>query len=138
MVPDLSPDLSGALGAALDDALDRVPAARLAPVVDRLIRDYRSGTVPTAPILPPSVERLLSDDDYYKRINLMALRNTRIGNLLGLSSLTLPLPEPGCGLMLFGKPFGEGELCRLGAAAETALAAHTSDHSTIASAAAPP
>ncbi|WP_405418769.1 small ribosomal subunit Rsm22 family protein [Pseudonocardia alni] len=51
MVPDLSPDLSGALGAALDDALDRVPAARLAPVVDRLIRDYRSGTVPTAPIL---------------------------------------------------------------------------------------
>lgn len=82
---------------------------------------FDAAAMPTAPILPPSVAKLLSDDDYYKRINLMALRNTRVGNLLGLSSLTLPLPEPGCGLMLFGKPFGEAELCRLGAAAETAL-----------------
>ncbi len=86
------------------------------------VAGFDAAAMPTAPILPPSVERLLTDDDYYKRINLMALRNTRIGNLLGLSSLTLPLPEPGCGLMLFGKPFGEGALCRLGAAAEKALA----------------
>ena len=53
----------------------------------------------------------------------MALRNTRIGNLLGLSALTLPLPEAGCGLMLMAQPFGEGALCRLGKAAEDALAA---------------
>ncbi|WP_422785742.1 small ribosomal subunit Rsm22 family protein [Pseudonocardia spirodelae] len=51
MVPDLSPDPAGALGDALDRALDGVPAGRLAPVVERLIRDYRSGSVPGAPIL---------------------------------------------------------------------------------------
>ncbi|BBG00551.1 MULTISPECIES: small ribosomal subunit Rsm22 family protein [Pseudonocardia] len=44
-------DLEADLAAALDAALDPVPAGRLAPVVDRLIRDYRSGSVPTAPIL---------------------------------------------------------------------------------------
>ncbi|MFO7855020.1 MAG: amidase family protein [Paracoccaceae bacterium] len=73
---------------------------------------------PTCPILPPSVSRLLSDDAYYERINLMALRNTRLGNLLGLCGLTLPLPEPGCGLMLLKGPFEEAALCRLGQAAE--------------------
>ncbi|WP_370588639.1 small ribosomal subunit Rsm22 family protein [Pseudonocardia sp. C8] len=44
-------DLAAGLAAALDDVLDPVPAGRLAPVVDRLIRDYRSGTVPSSPIL---------------------------------------------------------------------------------------
>ncbi|MEO0683210.1 MAG: amidase family protein, partial [Pseudomonadota bacterium] len=82
------------------------------------VAGFDAVAAPTSPILPPSVARLLSDDAYYQRINLMALRNTRIGNLLGLSSLTLPAGAPGCGLMLFGRPFGEGALCRLGAAAE--------------------
>lgn len=39
------------LARALDDALDRVPASRLAPVVERLIGDYRGGAVATDPIL---------------------------------------------------------------------------------------
>ncbi|ANY08104.1 small ribosomal subunit Rsm22 family protein [Pseudonocardia sp. HH130630-07] len=50
------PELGTALGAALDSVLDAVPTARLAPVVERLIGAYRSGSVPTAPILR-------SDDD---------------------------------------------------------------------------
>lgn len=73
---------------------------------------------PTAAILPPSVSRLLTDEEYYEAINLMALRNTRIGNMLGLCALTLPTPEPGCGLMLMAPPHTEAALCRLGAAAE--------------------
>lgn len=77
---------------------------------------------PTSPILPPSVSRLLEDEAYFERSNLMALRNTRIGNLLGSCALTLPTGEPGCGLMLMGAAFAEGALCRLGAGAERALA----------------
>jgi aspartyl-tRNA(Asn)/glutamyl-tRNA(Gln) amidotransferase subunit A len=84
---------------------------------------YDAVAMPSAAILPPSVSRLMSDDDYYERINLMALRNTRIANLLGLCSLTLPTPEPGCGFMLYAPPFAEWALCRLGRAAEAALAA---------------
>ena len=77
---------------------------------------------PTATIEPPSVSRLLSDDAYYERVNLVALRNTRISNQLGLCALTLPTGVPGCGAMLMGRPFGEAALLRVGAAAEAALA----------------
>ena len=47
--------------------------------------------LPTCPILPPNLERLKSDNGYYVAQNLMALRNTRIGNLMGVCALTIPL-----------------------------------------------
>lgn len=77
---------------------------------------------PTAPNLPPNVDRLLSDAEYYVTENLLTLRNTRIGNLMGLCALTLPTGTPSCGISLMGAPNGEEALLRLGAAAEAALA----------------
>ena len=77
--------------------------------------------IPTSAILPPNAARLVADHDYFVTENLLALRNTRIGNLLGVSALTLPTGTPSCGIMLMGKPFGEEALLRLGAAAEKAL-----------------
>ena len=77
---------------------------------------------PTAPILPPNLERLMNDHDYYVSENLLALRNTRIGNLMGLAALSLPTGSPGCGLMMLGYPGSEEALLRLGSAAEAALA----------------
>ncbi|WP_372570522.1 amidase [Ruegeria jejuensis] len=76
---------------------------------------------PTAPILPPDRERLLSDHDYYITENLLALRNTRVGNLMGLCALTLPTRTPSCGLMMMAPPRQEEALLRVGAAAEAAL-----------------
>lgn len=76
---------------------------------------------PTAPILPPDAERLMSDSSYYIQENLLALRNTRIGNLMGLSAITLPTGTPSCGLQLLGAPFGEERLLRIASAAEAAL-----------------
>ena len=73
---------------------------------------------PTGPNLPPDVERMLSDDDYYIRENLLALRNTRIGNLMGLPAVTLPTGHAGCGLMLMGQPMREEALARVAHAAE--------------------
>ncbi len=77
---------------------------------------------PTVPNLPPNLDRLMTDHDYYVTENLLALRNTRIGNLMGLASLTLPTGTPGCGLMMLGYPGSEEALLRLGSAAESALA----------------
>ncbi|UWS03848.1 amidase [Phaeobacter inhibens] len=77
---------------------------------------------PTSPILPPNVARLQSDHDYYIHSNLMALRNTRIGNLMGLCALTLPTRVPSCGLQILGQPDCEEALLRIGAAVERALA----------------
>ena len=77
--------------------------------------------LPASPILPPDLERLKTESAYYQHANLMALRNTRVANLLGLSSLTLPTGTPSVGLMAMGTPFGERKILRVGAALEAAL-----------------
>jgi aspartyl-tRNA(Asn)/glutamyl-tRNA(Gln) amidotransferase subunit A len=77
--------------------------------------------LPTAPILPPDANRLLTDDAYYVTENLLALRNTRIGSLMGVCALTLPTSQPSCGISLMAGAGDEGRLLRLGAAAEHAL-----------------
>lgn len=79
--------------------------------------------LPTSPVMPPNVERLETDSAFYQRVNLLALRNTRIGNLLGLCALTLPTGTPSAGLMALSAPFSEAKLLRIGTALETALAA---------------
>ncbi len=76
---------------------------------------------PTSPILPPNHDRLLTDSDYYVTENLLALRNTRIGNLMGLCALTLPTDTPSCGISLMAPPKHEDALLRIGSAAERAL-----------------
>jgi aspartyl-tRNA(Asn)/glutamyl-tRNA(Gln) amidotransferase subunit A len=77
--------------------------------------------LPTSPILPPNVQRLLEDDAYYVGENLLALRNTRVANLLGLAAVTLPTGQPSCGLSLMAPAGAEEALLRLARAAEQAL-----------------
>ena len=89
-------------------------AARTAP--------YDAVLLPTSPILPPDADRLLTDAAYFTGENLLALRNTRIGNLMGLCVLTLPTGVPSCGISLMAGPGQEERLLRIGAAAEAALA----------------
>lgn len=83
---------------------------------------YDAVLLPTSPILPPDAERLMTDRDYYVSENLLSLRNTRIGNLMGLCVLTLPTAEPSCGISFMAAPMQEDRLLRLGIAAERALA----------------
>ncbi len=83
--------------------------------------EYDAVLLPSSAILPPNAARLLSDAAYFATENLLALRNTRIGNLLGVASLTLPTGTPSCGIMFMAPPMGEAALLRLGAAAESAL-----------------
>ena len=57
-------------------------------------RFYDAVILPTSQILPPNLERLLKDGEYYKKQNLLALKNTRIANLLGLACLLYTSPSP--------------------------------------------
>jgi aspartyl-tRNA(Asn)/glutamyl-tRNA(Gln) amidotransferase subunit A len=79
---------------------------------------YDAVIVPTSAILPPNANRLMTDQDYYVTENLLALRNTRIGNLFGLCGLTLPTTQPSCGITFLAGPGQEERLLRLGSAAE--------------------
>jgi aspartyl-tRNA(Asn)/glutamyl-tRNA(Gln) amidotransferase subunit A len=81
--------------------------------------------LPTCAIVPPPIQPLLDDPDLFSRTNLLALRNTRLANLLGLPALTLPLADRldglPVGLMLVGLPQSEARLLALGAALERIL-----------------
>ncbi|MDG2429625.1 MAG: amidase family protein [Paracoccaceae bacterium] len=77
--------------------------------------------LPTCPILPPNLERLKSDKGYYVAQNLMALRNTRIGNLMGMCALTIPTNYSSCGLSIMSLPNTEEKLLRIGRVAENAI-----------------
>ena len=88
----------------------------------RATAGYDAVLIPSCPILPPNAARLAEDEAYFTERNLLTLRNTRIGNLMGLAGLTLPTGVPSTGIMLMGPPGSESRLMRLGHAAEAALA----------------
>ena len=77
---------------------------------------------PSCAILPPKLARVAEEPDYYISSNLKALRNTRIGNLMGLCGVSLPTGTPSCGIMMMAAGGADGRLLRLAAAAERALA----------------
>jgi len=86
------------------------------------VAGYDAVIVPSAPNLPPNAQRLLDDPEYFVSENLLTLRNTRIGNLMGSAGLTLPTGVPSTGITFLGAPMSEERLLRLAAAAEAALA----------------
>lgn len=94
--------------------------------LDRHRQEYAAATagfdaviLPTCPITPPSIAAVTADHDFFTSENLLALQNTRIGNLMGLAGLTLPAGVPSCGILFQGP--GEERLLRIGKAAEQAL-----------------
>ncbi|MCU0790674.1 MAG: amidase family protein, partial [Nitratireductor sp.] len=46
--------------------------------------------MPTTAITTPRIEPLEGDDELFNKVNLSALRNTMLGNVLGLCALALP------------------------------------------------
>ena len=111
-------------GAAIK-AADYVAGWRRLSVLRQIWADKTAGydavLVPTSPILPPDAQRLMGDNDYYVTENLLALRNTRIGNLMDQCVLTLPTSQPSCGISFMAGPGQEDRLLRLGMAVERAL-----------------
>lgn len=77
---------------------------------------------PGAANMPPNMERLATDAEYYRVQNLLTLRNTRVANLMGLASLALPTGVPSVGILVNVAGGQDARLLRIGAAAEQALA----------------
>lgn len=112
------------LGAAVSGA-EHVAALRALGVEREAWRAAVAGfdavLLPTTANLPPRVDRLLADPDFFAAENLKALRNTNLANLLRLCALSVPTGIPTCGLMALAPAGEEGRLLRLGAAIEAAL-----------------
>lgn len=68
--------------------------------------------MPTTPITAPAIEPLERDDEMFHRINLLALRNTMLGNVLDLCGLALPSGRDANGMptsILFSAAHGEDD-----------------------------
>ena len=87
----------------------------------KLVNQFDVTLAPTTAILPPKIEHLLTDDQYFSERNLLTLRNTRFANLMGLPALTLPTETNFCGFMLMGKPFEDVSLLSIGKSVESIL-----------------
>jgi aspartyl-tRNA(Asn)/glutamyl-tRNA(Gln) amidotransferase subunit A len=113
---------SGGAVAAVDfiDGWRRLVALRTAWV--SRVAAFDAVLIPSVATLPPPAAPLETDHAAFTAANLAALRNTRVGNLLGLCALTLPTGVPMCGLMVMAPPLAEARLLRIGAALERALA----------------
>lgn len=81
--------------------------------------------MPTVAIAPPPIAELEPGGEPYGRANRMALRNTTIGNQLGLTAISLPCGRDDnglpIGLMLQSPPHTEEKLLSLALAVERAL-----------------
>ena len=100
----------------------RVALARVRVAWRAATAGYDVVALPTTANLPPEVAAVLADPAHFAAENLLALRNTNLGNLLGVCAITLPTGTPFCGLMLMAPGGEDARLLRLAAAAERALA----------------
>lgn len=100
------------------NALVARAAARLEPF-DALV-------LPTAPILPPRIADLANDDAAYGKVNLLALRNPTLINMIDGCAISLPLTGTGgapVGLMLAAAGGGDARLLAIAAGIEALLRA---------------
>ena len=74
--------------------------------------------LPTCPNLPPLKKHVESNPEDYVRENLLALRNTRLSNLLNLPALTLPTPTPSTGISVISLPLDDFKVLRVSKAIE--------------------
>jgi aspartyl-tRNA(Asn)/glutamyl-tRNA(Gln) amidotransferase subunit A len=94
----------------------------------RVLQDVDALLVPTTCIPALPVAQVDASLDTYKHWNPLYSRNTRVGNILGLCGLTVPCGFTSAGLpiglMIYGKPFDEAMILRIGYAYEQATDWH--------------
>ncbi|MCQ0969481.1 amidase family protein (plasmid) [Paracoccus sp. TK19116] len=88
-----------------------------------IVAGFDAVLLPSVAILPPDAKRLTTDEAYFTHANLLTLRNTRIGNLFNLPTVTLPTGQPACGVMAMGAQGQDRRMLRVAAALEAGLAA---------------
>lgn len=131
------PDIISALDpnvAARIKAADNIPAweyVRRCNVIDSLsetgaecLAAVDALLTPTVAVTPPAIESL-SQKGVYREANMLALRNTMIGNFMGLCGLTMPAGKDAAGMpvgmQLLTGPWQEARLLSIGLAIEAKI-----------------
>ena len=121
--PNVRPRLERGAAISAADYVDTVRArARLAAAMDLRLAQFDAFTLPTSPIIAPTIAEIADPKTYIAR-NLMLLRNTSPVNFCELCAISLPLPSAlPVGLMLVARNGQDDALLRIAAAVEQLLA----------------
>jgi aspartyl-tRNA(Asn)/glutamyl-tRNA(Gln) amidotransferase subunit A len=115
--------LHGAAITAADLIVIHRERAELIKQFHVIAEDFDALILPTTPNIAPPLSAVDRDDDYV-RLNLRSLRNTIIGNFLGVCAISLPMSLPGeppTGLMLMAKGGNDRRLFRVARGIEEAM-----------------
>ena len=102
--------------------------AKLRGACENAMADFDALLVPTTPIPALPVQALADNLDVYTRHNMLYLRNTAVGNILGLCGVSVPcgFTRAGMpvGLMVYARAFQETTALRVGHAFQQATDWH--------------
>jgi aspartyl-tRNA(Asn)/glutamyl-tRNA(Gln) amidotransferase subunit A len=103
------------------DYIDLVAArAEFVARIATITAPFDALVLPTTPLIAPRIADL-ADDDAYRRVNMLMLRNPSIVNFLDRCSISIPCHRAGdapVGLMLVGEHDADRKLLSIGAAVE--------------------
>ena len=108
---------------ALDYLRLQADRAALIAAIEKRLGGYDVIALPTVPTIAPPIAALDKDEDF-GRINLLALRNPTVVNMIDGCAISLPMHKPGeapTGLMLAGLRGRDHALLSIAAAVETLL-----------------
>ena len=97
--------------------------AKLIAAVEKRLAGYDVIALPTVPTIAPPISALDKDDEF-GRINLLALRNPTVINMIDGCAISLPMHKPGnapTGLMLAGLRGRDHVVFSIAAAVEALL-----------------
>jgi aspartyl-tRNA(Asn)/glutamyl-tRNA(Gln) amidotransferase subunit A len=95
----------------------------------RSLAPFDALILPTVSIIPPRIDDLGTDEEY-TRVNLLALRNPTLINMIDGCAISIPIHEPGAapvGLMIAGTRGYDRRLLAIAAALELVLRAAASN-----------
>jgi aspartyl-tRNA(Asn)/glutamyl-tRNA(Gln) amidotransferase subunit A len=113
-------------GADISDEAISIYKEKVLKLKNRIIKELSDSVgflMPTVAINPPVLEEVKTDEGLFFKNNRLALRNTRVANLLGLCSMTIPIKSYSkfpIGVMLNCEPFAETTLLRMARLIENA------------------
>ncbi len=96
---------------------------RIIAAMNAATAGYDALLMPTMPIVPPLIDALAEEAEYY-RVNALLLRNPSLGNFLDRCSIALPCMPPGeapVSLMLVGETMQDRRMLAIAAGIEAAL-----------------
>jgi aspartyl-tRNA(Asn)/glutamyl-tRNA(Gln) amidotransferase subunit A len=90
---------------------------------DAVMAPFDAVVMPTVPTIAPAIDSLADDSDF-ARNNMLALRNTAVGNFLDRCAISIPIDTGGSapvGFMMMGETWGDDVLFAAALAVEACL-----------------